>query len=87
MFAGQIDERLNLLIEPILPEIEAKYEDKNAIIDECDDLFDNCEDKIKKIEGKLDELLNSVDESLEKLERASPVQNPSSDKVDNKKFL
>jgi len=40
-----------LLLEPILPEIEQKCEDKNALIDECDDLFDNCEDKIKKVEA------------------------------------
>jgi chromosome segregation ATPase len=81
VFSGQIDERLNLIIDPILPEIEQKYEDKNALIDECDELFDNCEDKIKGIEAKLDELLNSVDDSLAKLDNASPITNPSSAKA------
>lgn len=87
IFAGQIDERLNLVIDPLIPEIEAKYEDKNALIDECDDLFDNCEEKLKAVEGKLDDLLASVDESLQKIESASPINNPSSDKADNKDFI
>ncbi len=33
VFAGQIDERLNLILDPTLPELEAKFEEKNALID------------------------------------------------------
>lgn len=53
IFAGQIDERLNLIFDPTLPELETKFEEKNGLIDQCDDLFDGQEEKIKAIDANL----------------------------------
>jgi len=53
IFAEQIDERLNIILDPTIPELDQKYDEKNGLIDECDDLFDACEEKIKLIESNM----------------------------------
>ena len=87
VFAAQIDERLNNILDPTIPELDAKYEEKNALIDECDDLFDLCEEKLKAIDANLNDQLAKVEAALEKLQDAGPINNPSSSERDNKDFL
>jgi hypothetical protein len=87
IFAEQIDERLNNILEPTIPELIAKYEEKNGLIDECDDLFDVCEDKLKNIDTNLNEQLTKVESAIEKLNDAGPINNPSSSDRDNKAFV
>lgn len=55
VFAEQIDERLNNILDPTIPELDAKYEEKNGLIDECDDLFDTQEEKLKTIDAALND--------------------------------
>jgi len=53
VFAGQIDERLDNLLDPTIPEVQEKYDIKNALIDQCDELFDQVEAKIKDAEAEI----------------------------------
>ena len=39
-FADQIDKRLDALSETLIERLREKYTNKNALIDECDDLFE-----------------------------------------------
>jgi len=39
-FSAEIDEVLDGILDPAIPEIKEKYTDKNQSIDECDELFD-----------------------------------------------
>lgn len=87
LFAEQIDERLNNILDPTIPELDAKYEEKNGLIDECDDLFDVCEEKLKSIDANLNDQLKKVEDALEKLHDAGPINNPSSSDRDNKAFV
>jgi predicted nucleic acid-binding Zn-ribbon protein len=87
LFAEQIDERLNLILNPTIPELEAKYEEKNALIDECDEKFDGCEAKIKTVEAGLIEAIAKVADALAKIEDASPLNYPSSKETPNKDFI
>ena len=87
LFAAQIDERLNTILEPVIPELDAKYEEKNKLIDECDDLFDACEEKLKSIDAGLNDQLSKIENALEKLADASPISNPSSLERDNANFI
>lgn len=87
VFAAQIDERLNNILDPILPELEEKYEEKNGLIDECDDLFDACEEKLKTIDVNLNGQLTKVEKALDRLADAGPINNPTAGDRDNKDFL
>jgi chromosome segregation ATPase len=86
-FAADIDERLNNIINPSLPEIEAKYDSKNDLIDQCDDLFDSCEERLKSIDTKLKSSLSEVEEAVRKLKEQSPINNPSVSGQDNNDFI
>jgi hypothetical protein len=55
LFAKQVNDRLDAVMSPVLLEIETKYDEKNALIDECDDLFDKCEAKFKELEVDMNE--------------------------------
>lgn len=85
-FAEQIDERLNALLDPTIPDIDEKYETKNALVDECDDIYDSVEKKIKDAEARLDDELKCIDETVAKIDKASPIENPSISN-DNKDFV
>ncbi len=50
-FAQDIDERLDKLLEPTLPDLKDKYNEKNQLIDECDDLFDKANEKINTLDN------------------------------------
>lgn len=41
-FAIDINERLDTLLDPNLANLRDKYSNKNAVIDECDEVFDQC---------------------------------------------
>lgn len=86
-FAADIDERLNNIIHPTLPEIEAKYDSKNDLIDQCDDLFDSCEGRLKGFDAKLRTLLSEVEEAIRKLREQSPINNPTVSGADNHEFI
>lgn len=86
IFAGQIDERLDNLLDPTIPEVQEKYDIKNALIDQCDELFDQVEAKIKDAEAEICDQLAKNDEIIAKLERASPIENPSVNS-DNAEFV
>lgn len=87
LFADQIEEKLKALLEPVMPEIREKYDDKNALIDECDELFDDCEQQVKQLEKSIGESLKKADEIIAKLDHASPLAHPSSAKQNNAEFL
>jgi hypothetical protein len=46
VFAVEINERLDGLMEPILSNLKEKYTAKNAVIDECDEVFDQASAQI-----------------------------------------
>ena len=87
LFADQIEEKLNSLLEPVIPEVREKYDGKNALIDECDELFDDCEQQVKRLEKSIGESLKKADEVIAKLDHASPLAHPSSAKQNNAEFL
>lgn len=62
---------------PTIPDLEAKYDDKRALIDDCDDLDARLEEKIKNIEKALKDNLDQVEKICAKIDSASPIENPS----------
>ena len=87
IFAKQIDERLNIVLDPTVPSLEAKYDEKNSLIDDCDELFDKCEDKFKEMEVEVSGELEKIDDVVLKLEEASPIANPSSSFAQNQNYV
>jgi len=87
VFAVQISDRLDNILDPTIPEVEAKFVEKNALIDDCDELFDKCEDKLKGTEAKLADLLAKTDDTIAMLEDAGPVAKPSMGGSDNEDFV
>ena len=86
-FAGQVDERLDGVLDPTIPVTRQKYDDKNALIDECDAIFDQNEEKFLKMEEKLADHLKKLDDIFKALDTVSPVNNPSPGSRDNADFL
>lgn len=83
IFSQQIDERLNLILEPTIPELEEKYDEKNKLIDQCDDLFDSLEEKLKVTDANTLEQLADVNAALKKLQDQGPINNPTSGNKNN----
>jgi len=54
-FAGDINERLDNILDPTIPSLKEKYTDKNQAIDECDELFDKANALIDRLDGTCDE--------------------------------
>ena len=42
-YADEIERRVDSLCEPLISRLRAKYEKKNALVDECDEQFDRCQ--------------------------------------------
>jgi DNA repair exonuclease SbcCD ATPase subunit len=61
----------------VLPELEEKYDAKRSLINECDDLDGRLEDKIANIEKALQDHLAQVEKICDKINGASPIENPS----------
>lgn len=53
-FSAEIDEILDSVFDPSIPEIKQKYTDKNQSIDECDELFDKANAHIDRLGNVLD---------------------------------
>jgi hypothetical protein len=52
--AALIDDRLNHILDPTLPQIIHKYDEKFKVVEKCDELFDKCEEKLRGMEAEID---------------------------------
>lgn len=86
-FAEDINDRLDGLMTPTIPDVREKYTQKNATIDQCDEAFDKANAAIGQQEEVLAQLLDKVNEVLQRLETVNPIDNPTSEGVDNSQFL
>ena len=86
-FATDINERLDQILDPIIPGIKDKYTDKNQAIDECDELFDKANALIDRLDGVCEDQLEKLEVIIAQLDVVNPVNNPSSAWEDNSKFL
>lgn len=59
-----------------MPEIEAKYEEKNNLIDQCDDLFDKLEERLKETDANISAQLHDINAAIRKLQEQGPINNP-----------
>lgn len=58
--AKDIIDRLDVIAEPVIPEIKDKYIDKNQAIDECDELFDKANAQIDTLDADIDAKLDKI---------------------------
>lgn len=86
VFAAQIDERLDKILDPTIPEIEAKYDEKNALVKKCDDLDAQLDEKMAELDEELKEELAKIENTCAKIGGASPIENPSNG-PDKKSFV
>lgn len=77
-FGADINDRLDHILDPIIPGIKDKYTDKNQAIDECDELFDKANALIDKLDTTCDDQLEKLEAIIAKLDVVNPVNNPSS---------
>lgn len=83
-FSAEIDEVLDGILDPAIPEIKEKYTDKNQSIDECDELFDKANAQIDRLGNVLEKQQESVADIIAKLDTVNPINNPSpADKIDS----
>lgn len=68
LFADTIDEKLTTLLDPTIPDIRNKYDEKNKLIDKCDELFDRLEEELKVLEANLTGQLKDIAANLKKLQ-------------------
>ena len=87
VFATDINERLDILIDPTIYNIKDKYTDKNQAIDECDELFDKANAMIDKLDGTCEAQLEKLEGIIARLDAVNPVNNPSPAGEDNAEFL
>ena len=52
-FGKEIDQRLDEILDPTIPEIKEKYDEKNDLIDKCDEIYDDIEKEILKQDEKI----------------------------------
>mmetsp|Transcript_21886 Transcript_21886/g.33965 ORF Transcript_21886/g.33965 Transcript_21886/m.33965 type:complete len:500 (-) Transcript_21886:2632-4131(-) len=86
-FAQDISDRLDNIHEPTIQDLKDKYNEKNQLIDECDDLFDKANEKINTLDNQIGQQLDKVEDILTRLETVNPLENPSPSDKDNKEFL
>jgi len=72
-------------LQETIPAFVERYTEKNALIDECDELFDKNEADTNKLEALIKEKIAKLDAVLAKIHLVSPLQNPAlpTDKVDD----
>lgn len=87
VFAADINERLDGLLDPTIPDIRDKYTDKNQAIDECDELFDKANAHIDRLDGIADEQLEKLENIIQRLDTVNPINNPTPQGEDNARFL
>ena len=73
-------------MDPNLANLRDKYNNKNAVIDECDEVFDQASAKIATMEGVIGEELEKMKQIINRLDTVNPVNNPTVPGKDNTKF-
>ena len=73
-------------MDPNLANLRDKYNNKNAVIDECDEVFDQASAKIATMEGVIGEELEKMKQIITRLDTVNPVNNPTVPGKDNTKF-
>ena len=66
-FADQIEKRIDGIETDAIPSIKKKFTEKNAAIDQCDELFEEVEHAIDTLEKDLNKELEKVNEVMQKL--------------------
>jgi chromosome segregation ATPase len=74
-FADEIDQTLNDILKPTIPDIRKKFTAKNQMIDECDEEFDRVNQQIEKMEADVDDGIKKADETIQKLQELIPLIN------------
>lgn len=82
-FAGEINIRLDSLLNPTIQNIKDKFIAKNQVIDECDENFEKVNAAMKKLEDNLTEKLGALSKIMNKLKSVSPLITPSNPDKDN----
>lgn len=75
-FADQIEKRIDGIETDAIPSIKKKFTDKNAAVDQCDELFEEVEHAIGTLEKDLNKELEKVNEVMQKLDKVNPLKNP-----------
>ncbi len=86
-FAGEINVRLDSLLNPTIQNIKDQYIAKNQVIDECDENFEKVNAAMKKLEDNLTEKLGALSKIMNKLKSVSPLVTPSNPDKDNSLFM
>ena len=86
-FAKEIELRLDLIIDPRIPEAVEKFTEKNNFIDDCDELFDANEAKVNKLEELLKTKIGEVDALIQKITDVSPLEQPGIQGKQNENFV
>lgn len=73
-------------MDPNLANLRDKYNNKNAVIDECDEVFDQASAQIANMEGVIGEELEKMKQIINRLDTVNPVNNPTVPGKDNTKF-
>lgn len=84
---GEIDKKIDQLMEPGIQEIRKKYDEKNKAVDECDELFDRANDEINKFDKTLAEKMKKLDGIIAKLDEVNPIKNPANTGKFDPRFL
>lgn len=75
-FADQIEKRIDGIDTDAIPSIKKKFTEKNAAIDQCDELIDEVENLIDALEKDLNKELEKVNQVMQKLDKVNPLKNP-----------
>ena len=86
-FAGEINVRLDSLLNPTIQNIKDQYIAKNQVIDECDENFEKVNAAMKQLEDILTEKLGALSKIMNKLKSVSPLVTPSNPDKDNSLFM
>ena len=86
-FAADIDERLDALLDPAIPDIKDKYTEKNQAIDECDELFEKANTQIDRLDNVVATQIAKLDDIIARLDSVNPINNPTPAGKDNADFL
>jgi DNA repair exonuclease SbcCD ATPase subunit len=62
----------------LVENLRRKYFEKNALIDDCDEVFDQCGQLVKQVNVACEKDLEEIAEVQKNLEAVSPLNNPSS---------
>ena len=75
-FADQVEKRVDGIDTEAIPVVKKKFAEKNAAIDQCDELFEEVEHAIDSLDKDLKKELEKVGEVMLKLDKVNPLKNP-----------